>query len=338
MKGIDISNLNGATDIASVKNAGYGFIISKITEGSTFIDKYGRQNVANTKANGLIAGAYHFARFKDKDTAIREAEFFKANCPSSVDFVVLDFEQQCSGDMTDACLAFLDSVSSIAPAIIYCNPNYINLYLNSNITKYPLWIAHYGVSSPSVPKWGNYAIWQYSECGSVPGVSGNADLNVSNDSIFLNCVKKALVQENNFCKAITADSKPILQDFATIKDGVICKELPDNNSKTNGIIPKVGATVNIYGKQGEWYKVNPNQYVAIEWLQALNPLKILYYAKVINADGAMCRENPSTVDKNNGIVPFDTKLPVYKEQNGMGLVNGANMHLQWVPLVDLVRI
>lgn len=182
MNGIDISNLNGSVNIAAVKNSGYGFIISKITEGSTFIDKYGKQNVANTKANGIIAGAYHFARFTDKAGAIREASFFKQNCPSNVDFVVLDFEQQCSGDMTEACLAFLNSISSITTALIYCNPNYINLHLNSNITRYPLWIAHYGVSSPSTPKWGTYAIWQYSSTGRVNGVNGNVDLNVSGPS------------------------------------------------------------------------------------------------------------------------------------------------------------
>ncbi|MFL0252370.1 GH25 family lysozyme [Clostridium neuense] len=182
MKGIDISNLNGTVDISAVKNSGYGFVISKITEGSTFIDSYGSRNVSNTKANGLIAGAYHFARFRDKATAVREANFFKQNCPSNVDFVVLDFEQQCSGDMTEACIAFLNIISSIASALIYCNPNYINLHLNSNITKYPLWIAHYGVSSPSTPKWGTYAIWQYSESGRVSGVNGNVDLNVSGPS------------------------------------------------------------------------------------------------------------------------------------------------------------
>lgn len=182
MKGIDISNLNGDVDISAVKRSGYEFVISKITEGSTFIDKYGRRNVANTKANGLIAGAYHFARFRDKNVSIREANFFKQNCPSNVDFVVLDFEQQCSGDMTEACLAFLDSISAVATAVIYCNPNYINLYLNSSITKYPLWIANYGVSSPNVPRWSSYAIWQYSEYGRVNGVNGYVDLNVSGPS------------------------------------------------------------------------------------------------------------------------------------------------------------
>lgn len=208
MKGIDISNLNGTVDIASVKNAGYGFVISKITEGCTFVDEYGSQNVANTKSNGLIAGAYHFARFSDESRAVQEANFFKANCPSNVDFVVLDFEQQCSGDMTEACIVFLDIISSIAPALIYCNYDYINSYLNSNITKYPLWIANYGVSSPSISKWENYAIWQYSECGSVPGVNGNVDLNVSGSNFnFIN--KRTLDKRYMYLEANIVGDKNI---------------------------------------------------------------------------------------------------------------------------------
>lgn len=186
-KGIDVSNWQGSIDVSKIKNAGYSFVISKITEGSTYIDKYGKQDIDNTKENGLIAGAYHFARFQNKEEAIEEANFFKQNCPSNVDFVVLDFEQQCDGDMTDACLAFLDSVSTIAPAVIYCNPSHINEHLNSNITKYPLWIANYGVSTPSTPKWGTYAIWQYSENGQVDGVDGAVDLDITGpafDTIF----------------------------------------------------------------------------------------------------------------------------------------------------------
>lgn len=180
MKGIDISNLNGNVNITSVKNAGYDFVVSKITEGETFVDSYGSSNVQNTKNNGLIAGAYHFGRFANMSKAVREANFFKSHCPSNVDFVVLDFEQsEASGDMTSACVAFLDLISSIAPALIYCNPNYIKLHLNSAITRYPLWIAHYGVSSPSTPLWGTYAIWQYSETGRASGVSGRVDLNIT---------------------------------------------------------------------------------------------------------------------------------------------------------------
>jgi hypothetical protein len=41
----------------------------------------------------------------------------------------------------------------------------------------PLWIASYGVSVPSIPSaWANLTFWQYSESGTVSGISGAVDL------------------------------------------------------------------------------------------------------------------------------------------------------------------
>jgi len=46
---------------------------------------------------------------------------------------------------------------------------------------YPvLWVAHWGVNAPTVPaqNWGgrSWTFWQYTNCGSVPGISGCVDL------------------------------------------------------------------------------------------------------------------------------------------------------------------
>jgi GH25 family lysozyme M1 (1,4-beta-N-acetylmuramidase) len=190
LKGVDISNLNGSVNIQLLKDAGHKFVIAKATEGSTFIDKYYEQNIKNAKALGLVTGAYHFGNFTTVAKAIQEASFFKQIAAGAEpDFVVLDFEQQCSGDMTDACLAFLDVISSIAPAVIYCNPSYIKSHLNSKITKYPLWIANYGVSSPCFTLWSKYAIWQYTDKGQISGISGYVDLNYMAED-FYNSVKR----------------------------------------------------------------------------------------------------------------------------------------------------
>lgn len=186
LKGVDISNLNGSVNMSIIKNAGNSFIIAKCTEGSSFIDRYYSKNIANAKALGMLAGAYHFARFKTVSGAATEANFFITNCKSAnPDFVALDFEQTgISGDMTNACLTFLNAISNVAQPVIYCNPSHINSYLNSSITKYPLWIANYGVSSPSTPLFGSYAIWQYSESGTLSGISGYLDLNYMTDSFY----------------------------------------------------------------------------------------------------------------------------------------------------------
>ncbi|MEY8001774.1 GH25 family lysozyme [Clostridium sp. Mt-5] len=185
IKGLDVSNLNGAVNMDLIKNAGNSFVIAKATEGSTFVDKYYNDNIRKAKALGLVTGAYVFARFTTKEKAIQEANFFKQIAvAANPDFVVLDFEQQCSGDMTDACLEFLKIASTVAPVLIYCNPSYIKAHLNSKITKYPLWVAHYGVSSPSTVLWNEYAIWQYSEKGQISGIGGYLDLNYMSDSFF----------------------------------------------------------------------------------------------------------------------------------------------------------
>ena len=42
---------------------------------------------------------------------------------------------------------------------------------------YPLWIAQYSGSSPTLPaEWSTWTFWQYSATGSVPGISGPTDL------------------------------------------------------------------------------------------------------------------------------------------------------------------
>jgi GH25 family lysozyme M1 (1,4-beta-N-acetylmuramidase) len=46
--------------------------------------------------------------------------------------------------------------------------------------KYPLWVAAWGVSRPSVPanNWARrgYSVWQYTSSGSVPGITGRVDM------------------------------------------------------------------------------------------------------------------------------------------------------------------
>ena len=44
-----------------------------------------------------------------------------------------------------------------------------------------LWVAHWGVSCPNLPKpWGRLRFWQYSDKGSVSGISGAVDLDMYN--------------------------------------------------------------------------------------------------------------------------------------------------------------
>lgn len=188
LKGIDISNLNGNVNMELVKNAGYEFVFCRATEGTSGSgsrDPYYKQNIENAKKVGLLTGAYHFSHFADKTKELSEVgnflDFIKDTNP---DIVILDAENSCTGDITDLCIDFLDKVSAVAQPLFYANPSWIQAHLNSSITKYPLWIANYGVSKPRFTLWPYFTVWQYADKGQVSGISGYLDLNYMDDNFF----------------------------------------------------------------------------------------------------------------------------------------------------------
>jgi len=58
--------------------------------------------------------------------------------------------------------------------------------MGSQSTRYgdkPLWVAHYGVTSPSLPRyssWTSWVLWQWSSKGSIPGYPSSVDMDVFN--------------------------------------------------------------------------------------------------------------------------------------------------------------
>lgn len=181
IKGIDVSRYQGNIDFAKVKFSGCDFVIIRISTAyeGCHLDSMALQNVKGAKDAGLIVAGYHYALFKDIYAAKKEAEYFKSIIKDmELAFVALDLEDNSlPGDLTDASLAFLDIVADVAQPLLYSSPSYIGQHLNSKITKYPLWLAHYGVQSPRLVLWPDWKIWQYSSTGTVPGISGKVDLN-----------------------------------------------------------------------------------------------------------------------------------------------------------------
>ena len=88
----------------------------------------------------------------------------------------------------DYALRFIKRFEELSnlPIVIYSSPYFINDNLDSRLAKYPLWVAHYGVSIPmSNNVWGtNYVGHQYTETGRVDGINGYCDLDNFYDGIF----------------------------------------------------------------------------------------------------------------------------------------------------------
>lgn len=183
---IDVSTWNGNIDWNKVYKSGvrYAMIRSSFgVENPNQVDNKFVRNITNAQRAGVKCGIYHYSYAKSAAEAKKEAEFclktikgYKIDLP--VAFDIEDSSQTNLGKdtLTSIVIAFCDRIKSAGyTPMLYCNPNWLNNYLHKNklLGKYDLWLAHWGVSAPSY----NCAIWQYSENGSVPGISGSVDMN-----------------------------------------------------------------------------------------------------------------------------------------------------------------
>ena len=183
---IDVSTWNGNIDWDKVYKSGvrYAMIRSSFgVENPNQVDNKFVRNITNAQRAGVKCGIYHYSYAKSAAEAKKEAEFclktikgYKLDLP--VAFDIEDSSQTHLGKdtLTSIVIAFCDRIKSAGyRPMLYCNPNWLCNYLHKDklINKYDIWLANWGVSSPSY----DCAIWQYSENGSVPGISGSVDMN-----------------------------------------------------------------------------------------------------------------------------------------------------------------
>ena len=194
LEGLDVSRWQGTINWPQVKAAGKQFVVMKATEGTDYVDPMFATNRAGATAVGIPMTAYDFASpdatpneaVLEADHLVAVAGFVAGNLPP-----VLDLEQ--TGGLAPAALqvwvrAWLDEVTAklgIRP-MIYVSPSFWSTKMANNtsiaLAGYKtLWIANWGVTSPTVPanNWsGNgYTFWQYTDCGHVAGITtGCVDL------------------------------------------------------------------------------------------------------------------------------------------------------------------
>ena len=183
---IDVSTWNGNIDWNKVYKSGvrYAMIRSSFgVENPNQVDNKFVRNITNAQKAGVKCGIYHYSYAKSATEAKKEADFclktiknYKIDLP--VAFDIEDSSQTGLGRRvcTDMVIAFCDKIKSAGyRPMLYCNPNWLQNYLYKDelLKKYDIWLANWGVSSPSY----DCAIWQYSESGSVPGISGSVDMN-----------------------------------------------------------------------------------------------------------------------------------------------------------------
>jgi lysozyme len=192
VEGIDVSGYQPNTDWPKVKASGRAFAIVKATENTGYVNPYFKQDWDGLKAVGMLRGAYHYFH-ADNDPIAQANHFLQTMGPLEENDLpgVLDLEEamgQSKTTIANRALAWLEHVEQATGKrpILYTGPSFWDTSVAaSGFTKYPLWIANYGVMCPSVPgEWQTFAMWQYTSTGPVSGVQGaNVDKNIFNGSL-----------------------------------------------------------------------------------------------------------------------------------------------------------
>lgn len=191
--GIDVSKWNGSIDWNAVKNSGVSYVIIRCgyrgsSTGALIEDPKFRSNIQGAKSAGLKVGVYFFSQAVNEVEAVEEASMALNLIKGyGLDYpVFLDVESSGGrGDAIDVstrtavCKAFCATIQNSGySAGVYANKTWFTSYINtSSLTSYKLWLAQYA-STPTYNAT-RYDMWQYSSKGSVSGISGNVDMNIS---------------------------------------------------------------------------------------------------------------------------------------------------------------
>ncbi|AEB42901.1 MULTISPECIES: GH25 family lysozyme [Micromonospora] len=198
--GIDVSRYQGTINWTSVRNAGIQFAFIKATEGTSYKDPNFNTNYVNAYNAGVIRGAYHFARPNISSGAV-QANYLASNggawsadsrtLPAALDLEANPYSGgYCYGLSTTAMRNwvqdFLNTYRSRTGryAVIYTTTSFWNQCTGSwsgPWNNHPLWIARWSSSVGALPAGAPFwSFWQYTDSGSVPGISGAVDRNYWN--------------------------------------------------------------------------------------------------------------------------------------------------------------
>ena len=190
--GIDISRHNGKIDWNAVKSSGVDYVIIRCgyrgsSSGALITDQNFQSNIKGATAAGLKVGIYVFSQAVNEVEAVKEASLavslakgYKLTYPIFID-------TESSGGRADkidvatrtaVINAFCQTVQSAGyQAGIYASKSWFERKLNMGaVGNYRIWLAQYA-AAPTYS--GRYDMWQYSSKGTISGINGRVDLNLS---------------------------------------------------------------------------------------------------------------------------------------------------------------
>jgi lysozyme len=176
--GIDVAYPQGSYNWSAQKGK-ISFGMCKVTEGLTVTDPDWVHNWNSmwsmNSSHTFPRFAYHY--FHADDDPVKQAEHFVSTVKThgllAGDNLVCDLEATTASGSNDGIapatvaararqfLEQLDRLASGHRVLVYTSPGFAEAGNCAGMSSWALWIAHYGVSKPSVPKpWSGWQFWQ----------------------------------------------------------------------------------------------------------------------------------------------------------------------------------
>ncbi len=190
VKGIDVSSWQSTIDWSGVAQSGIAYAFIRVSDGVNYPDSKFDANWKGAKANGIIRGVYQYFEPSQDATAQAQLLVDKLNAAGGFDHgdlsAVIDVEtmgSQSAATVMSKVHTWLDYVESATQrrAIVYTGSYFWDDNgLDNTCSSYPLWTAHYTTNPCPLTSdsWAKWTFWQYTDSGSVSGISGGVDSDV----------------------------------------------------------------------------------------------------------------------------------------------------------------
>lgn len=178
----DVSEFQG---VINWPNFGAQAVIVRVNYGNVKVDGEADRNIDGARSKCEVRGWYTYLTAGEDPVAQADVLVRVINAHGGLkpnEFVVCD-DEEGSGDQSSRVTAFLNEVdaqfkASDAIDVWYSGLNF-SVAHNLDAAKGHRWIAAYGQSEPTAP----HDLWQFTDAGSVAGVSGNVDMSVFHGTI-----------------------------------------------------------------------------------------------------------------------------------------------------------
>ena len=195
--GCDLSYHNSDVDFDELAASGCEFVMLRCgyrgySEGGIMKDEKFDEYASEAQRAGLKIGVYFFTQALTPEEAEEEARYtleliedYDISYPVAFDTEYIDDEEartnksEISDELrSEICRAFCEKIREKGYyPMIYASENWFRRYLNvESLHEYDFWAPQYLDENDFLY---DFTIWQYTDSGSIPGVRGEVDLDIS---------------------------------------------------------------------------------------------------------------------------------------------------------------